>query len=362
MTAKRSGNPKKRKSTSGRTSSLKRVLIALIGIVFLSLVISFGYFYSRAFRPNLTLGQQKTSFVYIRTTDTFNDVVNQLSGRGMLKNRESFIWLSSYMEYDDKVKPGRYRVKDGMSNRELVRLLRSGKQEPIRVTFQNIRTKEILAGKVGRTLEADSLSLINILNDRDEMEKYGLDPSHALSLFLPDTYEFYWNTPADVFVEKMGKGYVNFWTAERKEKAAQIGLSQAEVSVLASIVLQESNKSDEWPVIAGVYLNRLNKGMKLQADPTVKFALNDFDLRRIRSNHLQVESPYNTYKYPGLPPGPIYMAGPRSMDAVLNYQTHSYLYFCARPDRSGYHSFAVTFEQHKQNARRYQSSLNDRGI
>ena len=362
MAKKRSPKSPRQKSSKGKSNSAKRVLIALGLILFLSVCISFGYFYSKVFRSNLVLNQQKTDFVYIRTTDSFTDVVNQLTERGMLRNRESFIWLSSFMDYDKKVKAGRFKVKDGMSNRELVMLLRSGKQEPIRITFQSIRTKEDFAGKVGRNLEADSSSLMEIMNNNEKMRQYGLDSQHALSLFLPDTYEFYWNTTAPVFVEKMGKSYTKFWTEERINKASQLGLSRGEVCVLASIVLQESNKSDEWPIIAGVYINRLHKGMKLQADPTVKFALNDFGLRRIRSNHLQIDSPFNTYKYAGLPPGPIYMASKGSIDAILNYQTHSYLYFCARPDRSGYHSFAETFEQHKQNARRYQSSLNDRGI
>jgi UPF0755 protein len=183
-----------------------------------------------------------------------------------------------------------------------------------------------------------------------------------LSLFIPDTYEFFWDTPADQFISKIGKAYRNFWNADRKARAAQIQLSPARVSILASIVQQESNKPDEWPVIAGVYMNRLSRGMKLQADPTVKFAVGDFALRRIRGNHLLVESPYNTYKYEGLPPGPIYMASKRCMDAVLNFQKHNYLYFCARADNSGYHSFAVNFEQHLQNARQYQRNLNKRGI
>ncbi len=362
MAKKRSKELSKRRTSKGKSGSFKRLFLALGVIVFISLCISFGYYYNRVFRPNLTLGQQKTDFVYIRSTDSFIDVVNQLTERGMLRNRESFIWLSSFMDYDKKVKAGRFRVKDGMSNRELVMLLRSGRQEPIRITFQNIRTKEDLASKVGRNLEADSSSVMELLNDRSQMQQYGLDPQHALSLFMPDTYEFYWNTTAPKFIDKMGVTYSKFWTEERLNKATQMGLSRGEVCVLASIIVQESNKADEWPIIAGVYLNRLHKGMKLQADPTVKFALNDFTIRRIRSNHLQVESAYNTYKYSGLPPGPIYMTGKGSIDAVLNYQSHNYLYFCARPDRSGYHSFAVTFEQHKQNARSYQSSLNDRGI
>jgi UPF0755 protein len=362
MSTKRPSKSKKRSAPKGKAGSFKRILISFAVLVFVSLCISFTYFYSRIFSPNLIIEGKSSEYIYIKSSDSFEDVLNQLSNRGMLKNRESFIWLSSFMDYQKKVKPGRYKVKDGMTNRELVSLLRSGKQEPIRITFQNIRTKQAFAGKVGRNLEADSTSMIEILNNPKIMKAYGLDTAKALSLFLPDTYEFYWNTTAPEFVEKLGKTYQEFWNDNRLKQAEKIGLSPGEISIIASIVVQESNMQDEWPVIAGVYLNRLRIGMKLQADPTVKFALNDFDLRRIRSNHLQVESPYNTYKYEGLPPGPIYMAGRKSIDAVLNYQSHSYLYFCARPDRSGYHDFAVTFEQHKQNARRYQSSLNARGI
>jgi len=362
MTTKRPTKSKKRSGSKEKPYSIKRIIISFAILVFVSLCISFSYFYSRVFSPNLIIEGKSSEYIYIKSSDSFEDVLNQLSNRGMLKNRESFIWLSSFMDYQKKVKPGRYKVKDGMTNRELVAILRSGKQEPVRITFQNIRTKQALAGKVGRNLEADSSSIMEILNDNKILERYGLDSPKALSLFLPDTYEFYWNTTASEFVDKFGVSYLEFWNEDRKKQAASIGLSPGEISIIASIVVQESNKSDEWPTIAGVYLNRLRTGMKLQADPTVKFALNDFDLRRIRGNHLQVESPYNTYKYVGLPPGPIYMAGKRSIDAVLNYQSHSYLYFCARSDRSGYHDFAVTFEQHKQNARRYQSSLNARGI
>jgi UPF0755 protein len=359
-------SPKRRttskKQTKKTNSSVKKILIALAILLSVSLIISFIYYYEKVFQPNLTLNGRKTGYVYIKTTDKFEDVLEQLSEKKMLQNSASFIWMAEFLKYKDHVLPGRYKVKDGMNNKDLVALLKSGKQEPIKITIQNIRTKEQLAGKIGRLLEADSLSLITFFNDKSEMQKLGLEPATALSYFMPNTYEFYWNTPTQKFIEKMGKDYERFWTKERLELASNMDLSPPQVATLASIVMQESNKSDEWPIIAGVYYNRHVKGMKLQADPTVKFALNDPTIRRIRGNHLLVDSPYNTYKYGGLPPGPIYMASPKCIDAVLRYQHHNYIYFCAKPDGSGYHAFAVTYEQHMQNARKYQKNLNKRGI
>jgi len=356
---RRTSSKKQGKKSSG---SFKKIMIALAILLLLSLGSSFFYYYGKIFKPNLTLNGQKTGFVYIKTTDTFKDVVNQLTEKNMLQNQASFIWMAEFLKYKEKVLPGRYKVKEGMNNKDLVALLKSGKQEPIRITIQNIRTKEQLAGKIGKLLEADSISLIQFLNNEGEMKKLGLKPTTALSYFMPDTYEFYWNTPTPKFMEKMGKAYDKFWNEERKSLAAQMDLSPAQVNTLASIVMQESNKSDEWPIIAGVYYNRHLKGMKLQADPTVKFALNDPTIKRIRGNHLLVDSPYNTYKFGGLPPGPIYMPSQKCIDAVLRYQHHNYIYFCAKPDGSGYHAFAVTYEQHMQNARKYQRNLNKQGI
>ena len=353
---------KSKGSTRKKWGLMRKILVAFAVLIVVSATVSFIYFYGKVFKPNLHLKGTKSGYVYIKTTDTFDDVVNQLIEKELLDNTASFIWMAEFLDYPGSIKSGRFKVADRMSNKDLVSLLKSGRQEPIRLTIQGLRTKEQLAGKVGRILEADSASLIRILTESDTLKNYGLTESTALSLFIPDTYEFFWDTPADQFISKIGKAYRNFWNADRKARAAQIQLSPARVSILASIVQQESNKPDEWPVIAGVYMNRLSRGMKLQADPTVKFAVGDFALRRIRGNHLLVESPYNTYKYEGLPPGPIYMASKRCMDAVLNFQKHNYLYFCARADNSGYHSFAVNFEQHLQNARQYQRNLNKRGI
>ena len=346
----------------GQKSSRLKVVVAILLLLLLSLALSFAWFYERAFGKNVQLNGDKSEFVYIETGSDLNDVVSALTESGWLINRSSFIWLAEFMNYDEKIKPGRYRLTDGMSNRALIQLLRSGKQEPLKLTLRALRTKEQLAGKVSKVLELDSLDLIELLNDKEFMEQFGLNENTALCLFMPDTYEFYWNTSAKGFVERMNSEYEKFWTEERLQKAAKAGLSKTDVQIIASIVVQESNQRDEWPIIAGVYINRLRIGMRLQADPTVKFALQDFELKRIRSIHTEVESPYNTYKYKGLPPGPIYITGKQSMDAVLNYQSHNYLYFCARPDRSGYHSFSKSFLEHKRLAREYHRSLNSRGI
>jgi UPF0755 protein len=355
--------PAKRTSKKKKTQgNLKKVVIAFVLLLVVSASVSFIFFYKRVFSVNLRLDSNKSEYVYIKTGAELLDVADALSVSGWLNNRESFIWLAEFMEYDRQILPGRYRLKAEMSNLDLVRHLRSGKQEPVKLTFTSIRTKEQLAGKVGKVLEADSSSIIVLLNNAQFMEQFGISPEQALCLFLPDTYEFYWNTDASVFIRKMGRYYNDFWTSERLKQAEDAGLSKTDVQIIASIVTQESNRRDEWPVIAGVYINRLRIGLPLQADPTVKFALKDFELKRIRKHHTEVDSPYNTYKYKGLPPGPIYMAGKQSMDAVLNYQQHNYLYFCARPDRSGYHTFSKTYSEHLKAAAQYHRSLNKRGI
>jgi UPF0755 protein len=264
--------------------------------------------------------------------------------------------------YDEKIRPGKYHIKPGMSNLDLVRMLMGGKQEPVKFTFNNIRLKKELAAKVGRNLEADSLRMETILGDDGYWKKFGFTAENCMVLFLPDTYEFWWNTDTDEFVDKMAKEYKKFWTDERKAKAKKIGLSQADVSIMAAIVEKESNMRDERPTIAGVYMNRLNKGMKLQADPTVVYALGDFTVKRVLNADTRIDSPYNTYMYPGLPPGPICLPSKNSIDAVLNYKKHTYVYFCAKEDFSGYHNFATTYDEHLKNAAKFQKALNDRGI
>ncbi|MFN3874900.1 MAG: endolytic transglycosylase MltG, partial [Flavobacteriales bacterium] len=260
------------------------------------------------------------------------------------------------------VKPGRYRVHRGMSLRAIARMLHAGLQEPVRVTFSNVDHLHELAGRLGRALEPDSIAFLKAFLDPDLQRAAGLDEATMISLFLPNTYELWWTTAPERFIERMRQEHGAFWNADRRAKAQALSLTPAEVSTLASIVQAETVKMDDAPKIAGVYLNRLRIGMPLQADPTLKFALGADSVQRILHRDKAVDSPYNTYRHAGLPPGPINMPEPRFIDAVLNAAKHDYLYFCARDDLSGYSDFARTYEQHLVNARRYQKALNQRKI
>ena len=241
--------------------------------------------------------------------------------------------------------------------------MRSGKQTPIKVTFNNLRNKEQLAGKIASQIEADSLSILNYITDTIFLNKLQLNTDNVACLFIPNTYEFYWNTSVEGFVNRMVKEYSNFWNSSRKKKAAEIKLNYYQVAVLASIVEKEQSiKRDERPEIAGVYLNRLKKRMKLESDPTLIFALGDFTIKRVLNKDKKVESPFNTYKNKGLPPGPICIPSINAIDAVLNASEHNYIFMCAKEDFTGYHNFAKTYAKHLVNARKYQKALNKRKI
>ena len=351
-----------KKSSKGSKEKLRKIIWAFILVVLVAGGITVWSFYNKVFAPNVKMDKNSSSFIYIPTGSKFVDVMRILEDKGLLKNSASFQWVAEQMKYSQNVKPGKYQIRRGMSNRDLVSLLRSGKQTPIRLTFSNIRTAAELAGVAGAKLEADSASIIFLLKDAEYQKKYGFTSENSLCVLIPNTYEFFWNTSAEQFYERMAKEYRKFWTDKRKAKAKEIGLTQNEVIILASIVEQETKKNDEKPIVAGVYMNRYNKGWKLEADPTLVFANGDFTIRRVLNEHKEIDSPYNTYKYTGLPPGPICMPAVSSIDAVLNYARHEYMYFCAREDFSGYHSFAKTYEQHLLNARRFQKEMDRRGI
>ena len=246
--------------------------------------------------------------------------------------------------------------------KQIVKLLRSGRQAPVQLVITKIRTKDDFVRKICNNLEADSSALRILMQDQVYLRQFGLDSNTVMCAIMPNTYEYYWNTSAETAFKKLEKAREEFWTDERKAKARNLGLSMNEVSILAAIVEEETNKNDEKPLVASVYLNRYRKGMKLQADPTVKFALQDFALKRIRENHTLFDSPYNTYRYAGLPPGPICTPSVKTLDAVLNTPETDYLYFCARSDFSGYHAFAATYKEHLENAHKYQAALNNMGL
>jgi UPF0755 protein len=265
---------------------------------------------------------------------------------------------------DDLVVSGKYTLTDDMSLNTLIDHLRAGNgEEEVNVTFNSARTLEEIAGDVANYIEADSIDLVVAMTSNEMAAKFGFDPTSFKTMFFPDTYRMEWDTDAEEFISRMASEYKTFWTGERKSKARSLGLSQSEVTTLASIVQAEQQlHSEERKTIAGLYLNRLNRGMKLQSDPTVVYALGDFSINRVLTKHLQVDSPYNTYKYAGLPPGPINIPYKQSIDAVLNADEHNYLYMCAKDDFSGYHAFATNLSQHNRNARAFQRALNERGI
>lgn len=349
---------KKQVSKSGKTTKIivSTVLICVLAGAFYAFDV-----YRKIWWPNIET-EGASNFLYIKTDATFEDVVLTLNQKGWLKNEPSFRWLAEKKNYVNAIRPGKYRVKNNMTNNELVNLLRAGLQEPIKVTFNNIRTIEDLAGRVGNQIEADSAALMHYFTSTEIIKKYGFSKEKFMCLFIPNTYEFYWNTSAEKFTNKMAEQFKSFWTQERISKAHDLNLTQSEVSILASIVQGETRKPDEMPKVAGLYLNRLRKGMLLQADPTVVYAIKDFTIKRVLKKHLEYNSPYNTYLYKGLPPGPISLPSIVALDAVLHAQNHDYIYMCGKLDGSGYHDFSETFGQHQQYATQYRKKLNAKKI
>ena len=334
--------------------------IILAGTLAILLAGTGGVGYSWLFRNNIRSG--KPSHLYVATGTDYETLLRQMDSLGLLKNRMSFRMVARLRHLPGHLKPGRYAVPYGSSNYTLTGKLRSGQQEPVRLRFNNIRTLPQLAGRISSQLEADSAGLMELLQDEELLDRYGMTPATAICLFLPNTYECWWNTSDSALIERMYREYCTFWNEKRVAEAAAIPLSPQEVMTLASIVEEENSRADEQPRIAGLYINRLHKGMLLQSDPTVKFALGDFGRKRLLYNDLKICSPYNTYRYSGLPPGPIRMASLKAIDAVLGYEHHDYLYMCAKEDFSGYHHFTASATAHAANARRYHEALNRRQI
>ena len=336
-----------------------RILLPVVLIACVALFIGKNY-YNYIYSPNVII--KDNTFFHISTGADFEDVIVALEDGGYLKNSKGFQWVAEKKSYTTNVKAGRYQLKNNWSNNDLVNLLRSGKQTPVKVTFNNIRTMPELAGAVSSYLECDSVEMLAQLNNSKLIESLNFNKATAPALFIPNTYELWWNTTPEGFIKRMYKEYQKFWTSERKKKAENAGLSPIEVSTLAAIVDEETIKTDEKPKVAGLYINRLNKGIRLQADPTVKYAIGDFSIQRVLNKDLQINSPYNTYKHTGLPPGPIRIPSISGINSVLNYTQHKYLYMCAKEDFSGYHNFAKTLKQHNINAAKFQRALNSNRI
>ena len=324
-------------------------LLAIFGLVY--------YFFASSFSK-----QETVQYVYIDVDDTADSVYTKLQPIAAEHGLSGFKCLARHWNYPDNIRTGRYAIQPGERIFNVFRHLKNGHQSAMRLTIPEVRTMDRLAGVLSRKLMLDSLTLVKSLTDSDFCGRWGYDTTTIASLFVPNTYEIYWNTSLDGFMERMQTEHDHFWNGERTAKAEALGLNQNEVCTVASIIDEETANNAEKPMVAGMYLNRLKLGMPLQADPTIKFAMKRFELKRIYHDMLFYDSPYNTYRNTGLPPGPIKIASVQGIDAVLNRADHDYIYMCAKEDFSGTHNFAKTYKEHLQNAARYSKALNERGI
>lgn len=343
--------------------NLKKI-IAIAAVVLISVLLVYGFILANQVFSKNTKFEDKELYVYVPTGSSYEDVKKIIEP--FVDNINRFEMVANKRSYPENVKPGRFLFTKGMNSYDLVKALRSN--VPVKLAFNNQERLENFAGRVGSQIEPDSILLLNTIKDSIFLKENGFTDENVLVMFIPNTYEVYWNISAEKFRDKMIKEYRNFWNKERTEKATKQGLTPIEATILASIVHKESVKKDERPRIAGVYLNRMGLEMPLQADPTVIFAKkmkdNDFDqvIKRVFYNDLFLTSPYNTYKVIGLPPGPIAMPDITALEAVLNPEKNNFIYFCASVDRFGYHEFAATYEEHTKNAKKYSDWINSQGV
>lgn len=341
-----------KKKKRNRNILIAIVTVLLVGIAGIAHI--YYYFFAQPFQIT------ETVYLYIDRDDNIDSVYQKMVEVGNPKQMHGFESLVKYKGYTPKM--GRYAIKPTDNMRYLHRRLSMGYQTPVRLTVGSVRTLDRMARNVARQLMIDSAEVARLMTDTSYIHGMGYTNETLPALFIPNTYEVYWDMTAEEFMQRMLKENKAFWNDKRLQQARSIGLTPVEVATLASIVEEETANQAEKPMVAGLYLNRLKRGMLLQADPTVKFSMQDFGLKRILFKHLEVDSPYNTYKYAGLPPGPIRVPSFQGLESVLNYSKHNYLYMCAKEDFSGTHNFAVTSAQHAANARRYQQALNRRGI
>lgn len=338
----------------------KRIIIGTFVALILIGAACAGTVYYYLFAPQFH--PQRTVYIYIDRDDTADSIYNKVKQQGHPRSFTGFRWMAQYKKYSGNIHTGRYAIRPEENVYHVFSRLYRGYQEPMNLTVGSVRTLDRLARSVGKQLMIDSAEIAGLMNDSAFQQKLGYNKETLPCLFIPETYQVYWDMSAEEFFERMQKEHQKFWNQERLDKATAIGMTLTEVCTLASIVEEETNNNPEKPMVAGLYINRLHTGMPLQADPTIKFALQDFGLRRITNAHLAVKSPYNTYINAGLPPGPIRIPSPIGLDAVLNYTKHNYLYMCAKEDFSGTHNFASNYAEHMKNARRYWNALNERKI
>lgn len=343
-----------------KTNNRKRKWVVAVSIAILVIALPALYLTKNLFEGGFSI--DKTTYVYVDEKKDYNQLLAQLSDSAHIRSLWLFKSLASATDYPKKMRAGRYAIHPNSGILSVFRKLRNGSQDPVKLTFNNIRTKQELIDKIGDQFMFGKKKFSAMLNDPTICQKFEMDTNTVVCLFVPDTYDIYWNIKPDAFMEKMEKAYDRFWDEKRTAKLSEVNLSKTEVMTLASIVEEECHFADEYPMVAGLYLNRLHSGQPLQADPTIKFALNDFTLHRILLEHLKVNSPYNTYIHQGLPPGPIRIPSAKAIDGVLNYTHHNYLYMCAKEDFSQRHNFSTSFSEHLVNAQKYQKALNERNI
>lgn len=339
-------------------NSVLRLGLILIAVGVTTLSAYFLTYWLRYKADNVS----KEGIVYVYKNYTYPQFMDTLKASGTIKNWKRFVKASESKELEKVFKPGRYEIKEGMSNQYIIRMVANGWQTPMNMVFKGyVRKLDKLALALSKWFEADSASFAKVLNDKELIDSLGFKPETFIGMFIPNTYQFYWTTSPKNVVLRFKKEYDAFWTPERLSKAKKMKFTPSQVSTLASIVAEETNAPGEWPKIAGVYMNRLKKGMPLQACPTVKYIFieSEPNLTRILNRHLEVDSPYNTYKNRGLPPGPITIAPGRILDAVLNYEKTDYLYFCAKPEFDGTHNFAKTYREHMVNSAAYSKAYKE---
>lgn len=343
----------------------RKLIKRITSLILLALIVLAGYWaYINLYKPNVNLEGKNFKYVYVPSDADYEGLLSALYDEGVIENHQTFEWMAKRMDLDKSIHPGKYRVNKGMNNRQIILMLKNNRQEKVKLTFnQQIHNKEELIEYLDAKLEMDEEDLENYLSDDSLLEKeFGMDPDNIMALILPNVYEVSWVIKKEELFAQIKNNFNLVWNKERRDKCKKLGYSVTEAMTLASIVQNESSIKSEQQKIAGVYINRLKKNMFLQADPTLKFANRNYDVQRVTNADKEIDSPYNTYKYKGLPPGPISLVSTDAIDAVLNYSKHNFIFFCAKPELNGYSDFSSTYEQHCKYADAYQKALDKRGI
>ncbi len=342
------------------TKKTKKTLIITLVILFILGITGVSFLYYHLFYPQFH--PAKKTYIYIDRDDTMDSVMHKIKNAGNPHSMKGLEWLSSYKKSEPSIRTGKYAIKPNDNAYHLFSRISRGYKEPVNLTIGSVRTIDQLARNISRQLMIDSTEIAQLLHNAEFQSSIGYNEQTLPSLFIPDTYQVYWDVSAEDLMKRMQKEYKSFWNEKRMAQAQKINMTPIEIATLASIVEEETNNAQEKPMVAGLYMNRLKRKIPLQADPTVKFALQDFGLRRVTNDHLKTISPYNTYLNVGLPPGPIRIASKPGLESVLNFTPHNYIYMCAKEDFSGTHNFASTLTEHMQNARKYWKALNERKI